>query len=219
MKRELRITEDGSHTIYVSDLDEPYHSIHGAIQESNHVYIKQGLHSISRSPLRILEAGFGTGLNALLTLAEASKLGIEVYYHAVEKYPLSETEYKQINYEQFIDGITAGSFISMHESPWGEQIPISENFTLYKERADIRSMNPTGTFDLVYFDAFAPQKQPQLWSEEVFNPISKLMDPGGILVSYTSKGSVRRALISCGFQIEKVPGPPGKLEMIRATRI
>lgn len=219
MKRELRITEDGSHTIYVSDLDEPYHSIHGAIQESNHVFIKQGLHSISRSPLRILEAGFGTGLNALLTLAEASKLGIKVYYHAVEKYPLSETEYKQINYEQFIDGITAGSFISMHESPWAEQIPIAENFTLYKERADIRSMNPAGTFDLVYFDAFAPQKQPHLWSEEVFNPISKLMDPGGVLVSYTAKGSVRRALISCGFRVEKVPGPPGKWEMIRATRI
>ena len=218
MKREFRITGDGSHTIYVSELDEPYHSIHGAIQESNHVFLEQGLRTMGKSTLRILEVGFGTGLNALLTLVEAHKSKMKVYYHAVEKYPLEYEEYIKINYEKFIEGISKGYLIKMHEAPWGKQIHLSEYFTLFKEQTDFRSMAPAGLFDLVYFDAFAPDKQPHLWTEKIFNSVSKLVEPGGILVSYSARGSVRRALISCGFHVEKVPGPPGKREMIRATR-
>jgi tRNA U34 5-methylaminomethyl-2-thiouridine-forming methyltransferase MnmC len=218
MKRELRITEDGSPTVYAVDLEEPYHSIHGAIQESEHVFLKQGLHTLAKSPVRLLEIGFGTGLNALLTMADANEMGIEVYYHTVEKYPLEYELYSKINYEQFIDKSFPGWFLKMHKSPWGETLQISPVFTLFKEQSDFRSMTPPGSFDLVYYDAFDPQKQPYLWTEEIFCRVSVLMNPGGVLVSYTSKGSVRRALESCGFHVNKVPGPPGKREMIRAIR-
>lgn len=218
MKRELRITGDGSHTLYVPELDEPYHSIHGALRESRHVFIKQGLGLVKKTSIRILEIGFGTGLNALLTLSETGRSGIRAYYHAVEKYPLQDEEYRQINYEQFIEGIPPGSLAGLHTAPWGKQVPVSDHFILFKEHSDFREMDPDGSFDLVYFDAFAPGKQPYLWSEEIFCRIYRLMNPEGILVSYTVRGSVRRALASCGFDVEKVPGPPGKREMVRAFR-
>ncbi len=218
MKRELRVTEDGSHTIYVSDLDEPYHSIRGAIQESRHVFIEQGFNRIERSRVRILEIGFGTGLNALLTYTAAAKKGSGIYYYAVEKYPLDQDEFTQINHEKQIPGCPPGIYMQMHEAPWGEEIYLTDRFSLFKEHADFSEMAPPGGFDLVYFDAFDPQKQPHLWTEEIFYKIRQLTDQGGILVTYSAKGSVRRALVSCGFHVEKVPGPPGKREMIRATR-
>jgi tRNA U34 5-methylaminomethyl-2-thiouridine-forming methyltransferase MnmC len=218
MKRELRITEDGSHTIFVPELNEPYHSIHGAIQESNHVFLKHGLQTISKETIRILEVGFGTGLNALLTLAEANRTGKKIYYHAVEKYPLVAQEYEAINYEKFINGVIKGSLNKMHDAEWGKKISLTSHFKLFKECSDFRSMEPDGTFDLVYYDAFDPQKQPHLWNEEIFCRISAMVNPGGVLVTYTSKGIVRRALISCDFLVEKVAGPPGKREMIRAIR-
>jgi tRNA U34 5-methylaminomethyl-2-thiouridine-forming methyltransferase MnmC len=219
MNRELRITGDGSHTVYVADLDEPYHSIHGAVQESEHVFIRQGFHQLDRSPVRILEIGFGTGLNAILTLVESISDQREVYYHAVEKYPLEAGEYNRLNFDQLISGCPEGIFMEMHNAPWGEAVPLLNTFSIFKERADFRSMDPAGKFDLVYFDAFAPKKQPHLWTEDIFSRLHKLMFPKGILVSYTSMGSVRRALISCSFHVEKIPGPPGKREMIRAIRI
>ncbi len=218
MKRELRITEDGSHTIFVPELDEPYHSIHGARQESDHVFLKHGLRTIRKDSIRILDVGFGTGLNALLTFAETDHKGQKVYYHTVEKYPLNEQEYQAINFEKIIAGVSPGSLISLHAAKWEKPVSISPDFTLYKEHADFRSMKPEGPFDLVYYDAFDPKKQPHLWSKEIFCMISRLVNPGGILVTYTCKGSVRRALISCDFEVEKVPGPPGKREMIRAVR-
>jgi tRNA U34 5-methylaminomethyl-2-thiouridine-forming methyltransferase MnmC len=218
MERELRLTEDGSHTLIAKELDEPYHSIHGAVQESLHVFIDQGFISIPKSPVRILELGLGTGLNLLLTLVEAELSGREVFYHAVEKYPLEAFEYIRLNYENVVEGIPAGKLLELHKAPWGEDFPLSDRFSVFKELADFRSMDPQGTFDLVYFDAFAPDKQPELWSQEIFETIADLVDTGGILVSYTSKGSVRRALISCGFEVDRVPGPPGKREMIRARK-
>lgn len=217
MKRELRLTEDGSFTIYVPEMDEPYHSIHGAIQESRHVFIGHGLQSLDLPKLRILEIGFGTGLNALLTLVEAGNRGLTVDYHAVEKYPLLEKEYSSINFEALVKGVQPGTFKKLHEVIWEEPVAINDYFTLFKEETDVRSMSPGGNFDLVYFDAFAPQKQAHLWTEEVFRSLSCFVKPGGVLVTYTCKGSVRRALISCGFEVVKVPGPPGKREMIRAT--
>jgi len=219
MERSLRLTEDGSHTLYVDKLGEPYHSIHGALQESMHVFIKQGLQTVPKSPLRILEIGFGTGLNALLTLKFASQSKQEIHYHAVEKYPLTREEYTQLNFEDLLEGVPRGSLKHIHEAPWGKTVSLSDNIALFKEQADFRSMHPFGTFDLVYFDAFSPDKQPELWSESVFSTIATCTHKGSVLVTYSSKGVVRRTLISCGFKIQKVAGPPGKREMIRAVRI
>jgi tRNA U34 5-methylaminomethyl-2-thiouridine-forming methyltransferase MnmC len=218
MKRELRLTDDGSHTLYLKELDEPYHSTHGAIQESLHIFIGQGFLTLDGPSLSILEIGFGTGLNALLTLAEAEKRGIEVQYHGIEKFPVNYEEYSSLNYEEFIDGIDPGTLVKLHQDPWGEAVRITENFTLTKELTDIRTMNPKGPFDLVYFDAFAPQKQEDLWSEEIFRSISRALKPGGILVTYTSMGIVKRALRSCGFVVKRAPGPPGKRHTLRATK-
>lgn len=215
----MRLTEDGTHTLYVSGLDETYHSIHGALQESIHVFINQGFHMVKKSPLHILDIGLGTGLNLLLSLIESVRDKKEIFYHAVEKYPLLPSEYNKLNYEKIIPGIPVGGLIRMHEAPWEENYELTEHFWIHKEQSDFRSMKPTKRFDLVYFDAFAPVKQPYLWSADIFSKLYDLMVPGGILVSYTSKGSVRRALVSCGFEVKKVSGPSRKWEMIRATRI
>lgn len=218
MNRELRITGDGSHTMYVSDMDESYHSKHGALQESVHIFIRKGFQTIDKSPVHILELGLGTGLNVMLTLAESEKSGSEVFYHAVEKYPLNAAEFGKLNYEAMIAGLPAGSLIRMHEAPWGIDFNLSDHFRMFKEHSDFRSMDPEGRFDLVYFDAFAPDKQPELWTREIFSKLFALMEPGAILVSYSSKGEVRRVLNSCGFEVRKIPGPPGKREMIQAIR-
>lgn len=219
MIRELKITEDGSHTLYVHGLDESYHSIHGAIQESTHVFINQGFKEILKSKLSILEIGFGTGLNMILTLAESEKSLIHVNYHAVEKYPLVPEEYGRLNYDHLIEGIPPGVLNEAHLAPWNKMITLRDRFTLYKELSDFRLMDPPGKYDLIYFDAFAPDKQPHLWSTEIFTKLSSVTDPGSILVSYSSRGSVRRNLEVCGFDVNKVPGPPGKWEMIVAKRI
>jgi len=216
MERSLKITEDGSHTMYVQGMEEPYHSTHGAIQESMHVFIRQGLLSVKQSSVRILELGFGTGLNALLSLNETSAFNQDIYYHAVEKYPLKESEYSLLNFEKLVDQCPSGMLHRMHTCPWGEAVHISDRFTLFKEEADFRSMNPPSHINLVYLDAFSPDKQPELWTRDVMSSISMACDPGAILVTYSSKGIVRRALTSCGFEVNKVAGPPGKREMIRA---
>ena len=218
MERKLKITEDGSHTLYVPELDEAYHSIHGAIRESMHVFIKHGLRTTTTADLRILEIGFGTGLNAILTLSEASQSGQRIYYHAVEKYPLSKSEYQKINFSEVRSDLPQDLFLAMHLAPWGKTAEIGPGFDLYKESTDFRSMEATGPFDLVYFDAFDPQKQPYLWTEEVFSSIAQSVRQGAVLVTYSAKGSVRRALISSGFEVQKVSGPPGKREMVRAIK-
>lgn len=218
MERSLRITDDGSHTMFVNGMDEPYHSTHGALQESMHIFIKQGLRTVEQTTIRILELGFGTGLNALLTLNESIIQNLEIYYHTVEKYPLKDYEYNLLNYEEFAVPLNQGVLNRMHSSPWGEPVKISDHFTLYKEKADFCSMNPSTHINLVYFDLFSPDKQPGLWSADIFRSISKVTDPGAVLVTYSSKGSVRRTLDSCGFNVFKVAGPPGKIEMIRAIK-
>jgi len=218
MERRLKITEDGSHTVFVKGLDEPYHSTHGAIQESMHVFIKQGLLTVNQSSVRILELGFGTGLNTLLSLKESFSLNLDIFYHAVEKYPLRESEYKLLNYEKLVEDVPHGMLDRIHSCPWGETVQISDRFTLYKEKADFRLMKPSPNINLVYFDAFSPDKQPELWTKEIIAPIAEVCTPGAILVTYSSKGNVRRTLSGCGFEIFKVPGPPGKREMVRALK-
>ena len=219
MNRLLQITEDGSHTFYLSELDEPFHSMHGALQESEHVFIHQGLSQLESSSSRRLELGVGTGLNVVLTLRESLKKGATIHFHTVEKFPLTPSEYLKLNYESFIKNVPEGTLLKLHQAPWGEESKLTPNFTLHKEQSDIRTMQPEGYFDLVYFDAFAPDKQPELWTETIFSKIADMTGPGAVLVTYSSKGVVRRALKSCGFLVKKVPGPPGKREMIRAIRI
>jgi tRNA U34 5-methylaminomethyl-2-thiouridine-forming methyltransferase MnmC len=218
MKRSLQLTEDGSHTIFVSELDESYHSSRGAIQESTHVFIKQGLHTISKASINILEIGFGTGLNTLLTLLEAVHLDLNVHYHAVEKYPLDVGEYSALNFEKMIKGCPDGILKKIHEAPWEKTVAITDRFSLFKEKSDFRAMNLNEMYDLIYFDAFAPDKQPVLWTAEIFSAIARSSYSGAVLTTYSSKGIVRRALSSSGFHVTKVPGPPGKIEMIRATK-
>jgi tRNA U34 5-methylaminomethyl-2-thiouridine-forming methyltransferase MnmC len=218
MNRSLRITDDGSHTVFVKELDEPYHSSHGALQESMHVFIKQGLMTVNRPSVKILELGFGAGLNAVLTLSETLKHKLDIYYHTVEKYPLEEAEYSKLNYEKLIDGLPEGILQRMHSCPWEEPVQISEGFTLYKEKADFRSMKLPSHINLVYYDAFSPDKQAELWSSEVIGLIGQATDAGTILVTYSAKGIVRRTLASCGFKVHKIAGPPGKREMIRAIK-
>lgn len=214
----MRLTEDGSHTLFVDELNEHYHSTHGAISESMHVFIKQGLRTLDLPSMRIIEIGFGTGLNALLTIIEAFRCNMEIYYHAVEKYPLTEPEYSKLNYENLMKSSPEGLLQKIHSCPWNKAVRISEDVTLYKEESDFRSMRPPSNINLVYFDAFSPDKQPELWSTDVIAKIAELCDPGAVLVTYSSKGVVRRTLLSCGFEVAKVAGPPGKREMIRAIK-
>ena len=218
MERSLMMTEDGSHTIFMNGMDEPYHSTRGALQESRHVFINEGLQRTEQTHLRILEVGFGTGLNALLTLKESISRNLNIYYHAVEKYPLSETEYTLLNYEKVIDSCPAGMLLRLHDSPWGRPVKMTGDFILYKENSDFRSMKLPSHFNLIYFDAFSPEKQPELWAYDIFSTIQQVSDPGAILVTYSSKGAVRRTLTACGFDVNKVAGPPGKREMIRAVK-
>lgn len=220
-------TEDGSITLFVPELNEHYHSVHGAIQESRHIFIQAGMEHFlsaypemisSGRPLHILEAGFGTGLNAWLTLLEADKLHLAVVYHSIEKYPLSREETSALNYtEMIIDGEKT-LFDALHCSPWEMEQSVTPNFTLCKHREDFRNIRFPAIFDLVYFDAFNPEVQPHLWTTEVFGHFYEALRPGGFLVTYCVKGIVKQALRSVGFTVKRLPGPPGKREMLRATK-
>jgi len=212
VKREIILTGDGSHTISVPEMNVTYHSVHGAIQESVHVFIQAGL--------RVLEIGFGTGLNALLTLLEADKHMNRIYYTAVELYPLNETEISQLNYcEQLNVPHYKPLFEKMHQCEWEEMSEITDNFRLTKTKCNLLDFSTENLFYLIYFDAFDPAAQPGLWTKEVFEKLYSMLNEGGIVVTYCSKGDVRRAMQSAGFHIEKIPGPPGKKEMIRATKL
>ncbi|WP_343669370.1 tRNA (5-methylaminomethyl-2-thiouridine)(34)-methyltransferase MnmD [Chitinophaga sp.] len=204
MKRELQVTADGSHTIAIPDMNVTYHSTHGAIQESMHVFIHAGLQAVQAPAIRIFEMGFGTGLNALLTLQYATT---PVYYYAVEQFPLTATEVEGLNYGN-----------AMHHYPWNEDVKISDQFTLHKAHTSLMTVTPAQTFHLIYYDAFAPAAQPELWTKAVFEKLFSFLEPGGILVTYCSKGDVRRAMLAAGFAVEKLAGPPGKREMLRAIR-
>lgn len=213
----LKTSEDGSSTLYRPDIEEHYHSIHGAIQESMHVFINAGLKHHPAKQLNILEVGFGTGLNALLTLINIRNH--KIYYHTVEKYPLPVELVSKINHPELIQHANAKAYFEqLHKAPWNSIAQITPEFTLYKEKTDLTSFQPNTKFDLVYFDAFAPDKQPELWEPEIFNTISATMNTGAILTTYSAKGSVKRAMQNAGLIIEKIPGPPGKREMLRAFK-
>lgn len=212
-------TQDGSHTLYHTGVGDIYHSRHGALTESRYVFIDKGFHYfIPREKINILEIGFGTGLNTFLTLIESRFTDTEVYYESVEKYPLDMQTVKQLNYPGILND-REGLFLKMHEAAWNKEHKITSSFTLKKVSDDLHYYGPGKKFDMVYFDAFSPDVQPDLWSREVFRKLSGGLIKGGILITYSSKSSVQKALRDSGFQINKLPGPPGKREILRAVKI
>jgi len=219
LKRKIIITADGSTTIQIEDWDEQYHSKHGAVQEAYHVFIKHGLSLFQGGKISILEIGFGTGLNAFITFLEAEKRGLSVHYTSVEAYPISNAELQQLNYvSQLKAEAHADDFLRMHEDPWEEDLEISKDFILQKQQKDFSRIEDTDRYDLIYFDAFGARVQPELWTEAIFSKMYSALKKDGILTTYAAKGSVRRAMLAVGFTVERLPGPPGKREMLRAKK-
>ena len=215
---ELIITEDGSHTIYVPELNEHYHSIHGAVQESSLVYINNGLGFCNADPVNILEVGFGTGLNTLLSVIYSSGDKRIFNYTTIEKNPLGISVINTLNHWSFAGSEGRQIFEKIHNCEWGKFQTISHNFFLKKIRCDLITDNIEGKYDLIFFDAFGPDKQPDMWTPAVFKKIAETTSTGGIFVTYSAKGEVKRLLKANGFKIEMLPGPPGKREMIRAIK-
>jgi tRNA U34 5-methylaminomethyl-2-thiouridine-forming methyltransferase MnmC len=231
--QKIQITEDGSHTLFSEMAGQTYHSSHGAVQESRHIFTSQlsTLNFISKgsktfgSQLSILEIGFGTGLNVLLTAQWARENGVKVDFTTIELYPLAEEVYSELNYGQLLGDDEL--FLRLHEAEWDAGfVEVTENFAIRKFKSDIVEwlrnaqciMHNTQLFDIVYFDAFSPDAQPELWTEEVFRNIYALMKEGGVMTTYCAKGNVRRAMLAAGFRVEKLQGPPGKRHILRALK-
>jgi len=215
---KIILTEDGSHTLLDMNTGETYHSVHGAIQESEHVFIRKGLDLFknSETAIHIFEVGFGSGLNALLTYLWAGKNKVPVQYKTIELYPVPFETVKHLNYPRLLN-VDEQLFWKMHKAG-NEKTVLSEYFTFQKHEVALRDARlPSDTFDVVFFDAFSPGTQPDMWTEENFGKIAYAMKTGGILTTYSTKGDVRRALKANGFKIEKLPGPPGKREILRAV--
>ena len=212
-------TSDGSHSIYVPEIDEHYHSVHGAVQESTVIFINNGFDFCKADPISILEIGFGTGLNALLTAIKSMDGTREVNYTSIENYPLDNKTINSLNYHEFAGENGREIFHLIHSSPWNTTVNICKNFNLHKMEADFTKEKLPGKYDLIYFDAFGPDKQPEMWTREMFSGISAVTNKKGILVTYSAKGEVKRSLKACGFEVTLLPGPPGKRQMIRAVKI
>ena len=219
MKREIIITSDGSTSIHLPEWEESYHSKHGAIQEAQHVFIKNGLSLCKGQSVSVLEIGFGTGLNAFITFIESQKSNQKIDYVGVEGYPISAEEVVQMNY---VNQLNANQFKSefkmMHTSDWEKNVTISEHFRLTKRKQLFNEINDKNQFDIIYFDAFGYRVQPELWSVEIFAKMFEALKEGGILVTYACRGPIKNAMKEAGFQIEKLAGPPGKREMLRGWK-
>ena len=220
MKREIIITSDGSTTIHLPEWNEQYHSKHGAIQEAYHVFIKNGLYQFGAKPkLSILEIGFGTGLNGFISYLEAKKSKFIIDYVGVEAYPIEQEEITKLNYVQELKAENeADIFVNMHNVSWNKKHEIDLSFSLTKRRQFFTEIADVNTFNLIYFDAFGARVQPDLWTVTIFQKMYDALKLNGVLVTYSAKGSVRRALQEVGFTVERLPGPPGKREMLRATK-
>ncbi len=230
MNHEIIKTADGSHSLYVKDLDEHYHSVHGAIQEGKHVFIEMGLKHLTSLPapllekgdvstINILEIGLGTGLNVLLTYLENFKKSVQINYTALEAFPLENEIIKELNYVELLDANQHQTiFDRIHSCYWEKNIELTKNFTLHKIKNTLQEVKFENTFDIIYFDAFGPRVQPEMWTEEVFTKIYAATKSTGFLVTYCAKGEVKRTLKKVGFTIETLQGPPGKREMVRAVR-
>lgn len=217
-ERKVILSEDGSSTIYLPSLNETYHSTHGAITESSHVFIRNGLSFINPTNrnINILEVGMGTGLNVLLTFIESQKLNCEVHFHTLEPYPILPGLAMTLNYPLILK--EEEIFKIIHNSSFDEEIPFSSQFSFRKFNQTLEEFIPSHKYELVFFDAFAPSKQPEIWSEDNFRKIFSSVCDGGVLVSYCASGHFKRCLKAVGFSVETLPGPPGKKEMTRATK-
>jgi tRNA U34 5-methylaminomethyl-2-thiouridine-forming methyltransferase MnmC len=213
---ELIVTGDGSNTLYVPELNETYHSRHGSINESKHVFILNGVHHSKVNPVHILEVGFGTGLNAFLSCIEAEQLSKKIFYTSLETKPLAASITDQLNYHQFLKNDEYWKKINEYQ--WDISALIHDYFSIIKKETSIQKFETETYFDIVFYDAFAPEKQPEMWTQDCFEKIFRILVPGGFLVTYCAKGVVKRTLKSCGFVIETLPGPPMKREMIRAVK-
>lgn len=214
----LKITQDGSHTLYVTEIDECYHSTHGAVQESEHIFIKDGFRTCMKDTIHVLEIGFGTGLNAFLTLLETERQNKRVYYTAIELYPVEGEKAFQLNYPEQTQPEKRTAFERIHTSAWNEWQEITSFFQLKKINDDFTRINLTEKYDVIYFDAFSPEKQPEMWTEDLFKKLYLCTREKAVLTTYCCKGTVKRALKAAGFSIEKLPGPAGKREILRALR-
>lgn len=219
MEREIIKTLDGSTTIHLKEWDECYHSKHGAIQEAKHVFIKNGLTLFEKGPVSILEIGFGTGLNAFITFLESVKKNQKIDYVGVEAYPVNAGEVLAMNYVEELEALEFHNiFEKMHKCEWDNKVEICDQFSLTKRKQFFDEIDDFETFDLIYFDAFGYRVQPELWSTEIFQKMYNSLKPNGVLVTYAARGVVKRSMISVGFTVEKLAGPPGKREMFRATK-
>ena len=211
IKRELQLTADGSHTLFIPEMDEHYHSVNGAVQESRHVFIE--------AEITVLEIGFGTGLNAFLTLLDAEAHQRKIHYYSVELYPLDTDVIGSLNYGEMICAGRKDVFLALHQAEWNVPVPVTEFFELHKIQGDSNTCVLPDRIDLVYFDAFAPDKQPEMWNREIFDRLYARTTGGGVLTTYCAKGVVRRMMKEAGYAVERIPGPPGKREMLRAIKL
>lgn len=223
---ETRIieTQDGSHSLYVPDLNETYHSFHGAIQESQHVFIRMGLHyylDLHRTnKLKILEIGFGTGLNALLTFKDLVPKKLKTWYDTIEPYPIDENIWSKLNYVEQLEMTENGDvFEHMHKCDWDTKTELTEGYLFTKFKSTLEDINLVENhYDVVYFDAFAPSKQPDLWKPELLDKVIDSLKEEGVFVTYCAQGQFKRDIKETGLIIETLPGPPGKKEMVRGVK-
>lgn len=221
MKRQLIKTADGSHSFYMEEMDEQYHSKHGAIAESNHIFIQTGLVKALETfeTINIFEVGMGTGLNVFLTALKVAEVCRKVTIYSIEAYPIDSVTADLLNYPKLV-GRGEALFSNIHQSEWEKLIPLNEYCQLYKTKAKMQDFSRREKYSLIYFDAFAPEKQNEMWTIDIFEKLYNSLVEGGILVTYCVKGSVRRILQSLGFQIEKLEGPKGgKREILRAIKL
>ena len=216
---QLEKTADGSYTLFVPELDEHYHSIKGALTESEHIFINMGLKHSSVIEPHVLEIGFGTGLNAFLSLLEADRSQRKVHFTTIERFPLDMDTVRNMNYPEQVAPEHATEYDALHLAPWNTDTSITTYFTLHKIEADFTNYQFSKGYDVIYFDAFAPEKQPEMWSQALFDQLYSVLNKGGILTTYCAKGVIRRMLQTAGFTVERLPGPPGgKREILRATK-
>ena len=224
MKREIKTTSDGSKTLYISELNENYHSHHGALQEARHVFIDNGLKTVQNYEINILELGFGTGLNVLVTIDEFLKTDKNhvIHYSTIEKYPVNECEVTELSYDSFFDEPNIKEYYrKLHECEWNKTTELFPNFFFTKYHRDFFDLKEIELpkINLVYYDCFGARVQPDLWEKPLFEMVADKMEMGGLLTTYSSKGSVRRILEELNFKVEKKNGPPGKREMIHAIKL
>ncbi|KYG78953.1 tRNA (5-methylaminomethyl-2-thiouridine)(34)-methyltransferase MnmD [Roseivirga echinicomitans] len=220
---KIIITEDGSHSLYHAELNETYHSFHGAVQESRYVFLKEGLDflllSFGVDKIRVLEVGFGTGLNAILTSEWAAAHRVKIEYTTLEPFPLKSEVYEALNYHEFFEDKTVKErFLELHNAAWEKKFEQNEFFTILKTEAKLQDFTTDSLFDIVFFDAFAPSKQAEMWNLEVIKKTAGLLDANGVFITYCAKGQLKRDLSAVGLTVETLPGPPGKKEMVRGVK-